>query len=180
LDQRIEAVQDVPLGRRDRKIILFGGPPCQGFSTSNQRTRNSDNPSNWLFREYMRLVRTLFRPSGSISIIRFTSSCGMIRSDSAVSERGSSSPVATFRQYPIRSANRKKLRIAASVRPLGDRRETRSGQLFGEEFQVERIGFREGFVRGGGQTAHVTPVDAAGRRTPLAAKPQLDCFFVRK
>lgn len=37
--------------------ILFGGPPCQGFSTSNQRTRNSLNSKNWLFGEYLRLVR---------------------------------------------------------------------------------------------------------------------------
>lgn len=37
--------------------ILFGGPPCQGFSTSNQKTRGIDNEKNWLFREYLRLVR---------------------------------------------------------------------------------------------------------------------------
>ena len=41
--------------------VLFGGPPCQGFSTSNQKTRNSDNPDNWLFEEYIRIVR-LCRP----------------------------------------------------------------------------------------------------------------------
>jgi len=41
--------------------ILFGGPPCQGFSTSNQRTRNKSNPDNWLFKEYMRIVR-LWKP----------------------------------------------------------------------------------------------------------------------
>lgn len=39
--------------------VLFGGPPCQGFSTSNQRTRSSANPVNWLFREYLRFVRDL-------------------------------------------------------------------------------------------------------------------------
>lgn len=40
-----------------RKInIVFGGPPCQGFSTSNQKTRNSNNSANWLFGEYVRLV----------------------------------------------------------------------------------------------------------------------------
>jgi len=33
------------------------------------------------------------------------------------SDRGNSSPAATLRQYPIRSANRKKLRMAARVRP---------------------------------------------------------------
>ncbi|MDZ4808390.1 MAG: DNA cytosine methyltransferase [Bacteroidota bacterium] len=37
--------------------ILFGGPPCQGFSTSNQKTRNKENESNWLFREYIRLTK---------------------------------------------------------------------------------------------------------------------------
>ncbi len=39
------------------RLVLFGGPPCQGFSTSNQRTRNASNPSNWLFEEFFRLVR---------------------------------------------------------------------------------------------------------------------------
>lgn len=41
--------------------ILFGGPPCQGFSTSNQKTRNVDNPDNWLFREYVRIAE-LWQP----------------------------------------------------------------------------------------------------------------------
>lgn len=47
--------------RRDQQLILFGGPPCQGFSTSNQRSRNLDNPQNWLFEQYLRLAN-LVRP----------------------------------------------------------------------------------------------------------------------
>lgn len=43
-------------GKNDVKI-LFGGPPCQGFSTSNQKTRNKNNQNNWLFQEYLRLTR---------------------------------------------------------------------------------------------------------------------------
>lgn len=39
--------------------VIFGGPPCQGFSTSNQRTRSVENPSNWLFREYTRFVKAI-------------------------------------------------------------------------------------------------------------------------
>jgi DNA (cytosine-5)-methyltransferase 1 len=38
--------------------VLFGGPPCQGFSTSNQRTRTVDNEANWLFRHFMRLAKS--------------------------------------------------------------------------------------------------------------------------
>jgi len=41
--------------------IIFGGPPCQGFSTSNRRTRKITNPLNWLFLEYMRIVK-LWKP----------------------------------------------------------------------------------------------------------------------
>lgn len=37
--------------------ILFGGPPCQGFSTSNQKTRNADNQTNWLFLEFLRIAK---------------------------------------------------------------------------------------------------------------------------
>lgn len=38
--------------------ILFGGPPCQGFSTSNQKTRSRNNENNWLFKEYLRLAKS--------------------------------------------------------------------------------------------------------------------------
>ena len=37
-------------------IAVFGGPPCQGFSTSNQKTRNVSNVNNWLFVEFLRIV----------------------------------------------------------------------------------------------------------------------------
>jgi DNA (cytosine-5)-methyltransferase 1 len=57
-------VRSVKLDRRavrprGEQVILFGGPPCQGFSTSNQKTRGVDNENNWLFQEYLRFVRTL-------------------------------------------------------------------------------------------------------------------------
>lgn len=44
-------------GLKRRPDMLFGGPPCQGFSTSNQRTRGKDNQSNWLYQEFLRLAR---------------------------------------------------------------------------------------------------------------------------
>lgn len=41
------------------RLVVFGGPPCQGFSWSNVRTRNIDNGNNWLFREFLRVVAFL-------------------------------------------------------------------------------------------------------------------------
>lgn len=35
--------------------ILIGGPPCQGFSTANPN-RSFDDPRNWLFKEYARIL----------------------------------------------------------------------------------------------------------------------------
>lgn len=43
-------------GRDNEGVIVFGGPPCQGFSTSNQRTRTLSNENNWLFEEFIRVV----------------------------------------------------------------------------------------------------------------------------
>lgn len=40
-----------------QETVLFGGPPCQGFSTSNQRTRTVENDKNWLFREFCKLLK---------------------------------------------------------------------------------------------------------------------------
>jgi DNA (cytosine-5)-methyltransferase 1 len=48
-----------PQGKFGTTQILFGGPPCQGFSTSNQRTRNIMNPKNWLFGEFFRFAKVI-------------------------------------------------------------------------------------------------------------------------
>lgn len=42
---------------RTKQTTVFGGPPCQGFSTSNQKNRQFDNEKNWLFQEYLRVVK---------------------------------------------------------------------------------------------------------------------------
>lgn len=39
--------------------IVFGGPPCQGFSFSNTMSRNMDNPNNSLFEEFLRFVNEI-------------------------------------------------------------------------------------------------------------------------
>ena len=48
-----------PWLNRSDQVVVFGGPPCQGFSWSNARTRNTANRANWLFMEFIRVVRFL-------------------------------------------------------------------------------------------------------------------------
>jgi DNA (cytosine-5)-methyltransferase 1 len=56
------AIEDVPnskfraFRKRRRPLVMFGGPPCQGFSYSNLRTRSSANPDNWLFSNFIQVV----------------------------------------------------------------------------------------------------------------------------
>src|SRR5215204_364744 len=59
LNQDIRTVRNIRLKKRNHQTIVFGRPPCKGFSTSNQRTRTSDNPNNQLYREFLRIVREL-------------------------------------------------------------------------------------------------------------------------
>ncbi len=40
--------------------ILISGPPCQGFSFSNMRTRSLKNPKNHLFKEFIRAVKEIY------------------------------------------------------------------------------------------------------------------------
>lgn len=47
------------LDKNDDIFIVFGGPPCQGFSLSNTKTRNLENPNNSLFEEFVRFVQVL-------------------------------------------------------------------------------------------------------------------------
>ena len=40
-------------------FVIMGGPPCQGFSLSNTRTRNMKNEKNYLFLEFVRFVQEI-------------------------------------------------------------------------------------------------------------------------
>lgn len=60
INEDIRKVNGGDLKTDKRSItLLFGGPPCQGYSTSNQKTRNKDNPKNWLFQEFVRLAEEI-------------------------------------------------------------------------------------------------------------------------
>ena len=53
----IRNVNAIPERPNGAKTIVFGGPPCQGFSTSNQRTRTAENPDNWMHQELIRVAK---------------------------------------------------------------------------------------------------------------------------
>ena len=57
--QDIRSLPDLPPIQTTVPTVVFGGPPCQGFSTSNQRTRNVTNSHNLLYREFLRHVRSI-------------------------------------------------------------------------------------------------------------------------
>lgn len=53
----IQNIHEFRYEKRGEQVILFGGPPCQGYSNSNRKTRSNKNPKNWLFREFMRSIK---------------------------------------------------------------------------------------------------------------------------
>lgn len=52
----IKNIQEFRFQKKGEQTIVFGGPPCQGYSKSNRRTRTSNNPKNWLFLEFLRSI----------------------------------------------------------------------------------------------------------------------------
>ena len=50
------------LATHSNDLVLFGGPPCQGFSYSNPRHRKKTNPLNWLFQQFLRYT-SIIQPS---------------------------------------------------------------------------------------------------------------------
>jgi DNA (cytosine-5)-methyltransferase 1 len=55
----IRNIDPLKIANKGEIFILFGGPPCQGFSTSNRKTRNEENTNNSLFREFLRFSTAL-------------------------------------------------------------------------------------------------------------------------
>jgi DNA (cytosine-5)-methyltransferase 1 len=52
----IRDITSIPSDLGIGKTVLFGGAPCQGFSTSNRRTNNRNNNTNWLYKEFIRVL----------------------------------------------------------------------------------------------------------------------------
>lgn len=52
----ISNIEEIQFERNQEQLILFGGPPCQGYSNSNQKSRSLNNPMNWLFKEFIRIA----------------------------------------------------------------------------------------------------------------------------
>lgn len=60
LEQDIHNISPLEYLKPEEHIsIVFGGPPCQGFSLSNTMTRSMDNPNNSLFEEFVRFVHDI-------------------------------------------------------------------------------------------------------------------------
>ncbi len=59
INNDIRLIDPTELLVKTHPFVVFGGPPCQGFSTSNQRNRNRQNGNNWLFEEFLRFVQAL-------------------------------------------------------------------------------------------------------------------------
>lgn len=59
INKDICELQDFSLDIDGKNCILFGGVPCQGFSTSNRRTNNRKNPQNWLYLEFVRFLKSI-------------------------------------------------------------------------------------------------------------------------
>lgn len=56
----IKEIDPTSLQIGNRSIfVIMGGPPCQGFSMSNTRTRNMENQKNYLFLEFVRFVQKI-------------------------------------------------------------------------------------------------------------------------
>lgn len=52
---QLDIRQYVPSEEEKRADVVIGGPPCQGFSTAGKG--DPDDPRNFLWREYLRIVR---------------------------------------------------------------------------------------------------------------------------
>lgn len=53
-----DCLRRIGLKAKDIAIIV-GGPPCQGFSESNRRTRTTDNPKNMLFLQFVKFLKAI-------------------------------------------------------------------------------------------------------------------------
>lgn len=59
INKDIREITEISINNSCHERVLFGGAPCQGFSTSNRRTNNRSNETNWLYKEFVRILKLL-------------------------------------------------------------------------------------------------------------------------
>lgn len=59
INSKIESVDPSTIRIPRGDLLICGGPPCQGFSSSNQRNRDFSNPRNHLYAEMLRFCDEL-------------------------------------------------------------------------------------------------------------------------
>jgi DNA (cytosine-5)-methyltransferase 1 len=79
INSDVREIKSIPDNLRKGSTVLFGGAPCQGFSTSNRRTNNRNNSDNWLYKEFVRILR-LWKPDWLV----FENVTGIIKMESGV------------------------------------------------------------------------------------------------
>lgn len=79
LNEDIYDIMNLPGIEKNEIDIFFGGAPCQGFSLSNRRTNNSKNPTNWLYKEFIRMLK-LYHPKWFV----FENVTGLLELESGV------------------------------------------------------------------------------------------------
>ena len=79
INSDIQVINAIPDGIDKGITVLFGGAPCQGFSTSNRRTNNRHNSGNWLYKEFVRILK-LWKPDWVV----FENVTGIVEMESGV------------------------------------------------------------------------------------------------
>jgi len=79
INSDVREIKSIPNGLGKGTTVLFGGAPCQGFSTSNRRTNNRNNSDNWLYKEFVRILQ-LWKPDWVV----FENVTGIIEMESGV------------------------------------------------------------------------------------------------
>jgi len=79
INSDVREFESIPDNLGEGITVLFGGAPCQGFSTSNRRTNNRSNSDNWLYKEFIRILR-LWRPDWVV----FENVTGIVEMESGV------------------------------------------------------------------------------------------------
>lgn len=79
LNSDIREITSIPNDINDGVTVLFGGAPCQGFSTSNRRTNNRGNEENWLYKEFIRILR-IWKPDWVV----FENVTGLVEMESGI------------------------------------------------------------------------------------------------